>query len=321
MLIDNWGRKIDYLRVSITDKCNLRCRYCMPEEGICHLSHENVLRVEEMSRIVGIVAKEGINRIRITGGEPLVHKGILSFIASLHDMGLTDLSITTNGILLADMAKSLKQTGIDRVNISLDTLDPERFRWITRGGDVASVLRGVEAALAQDLTPVKLNMVVVKGLNDHEVVALSEMAKDKPLHIRFIELMPVGADGLWSKENFVSSAHTMAQIAAAGYKLVPASVLGAGPAEVYTVEGWRGTLGFIHAISGHFCANCNRLRLTADGKIYPCLHSNRSVDIITPLRQGASDEELLDIIKKAVNLKPERSDLGAQNHCMNTIGG
>ncbi|MDD4571171.1 MAG: GTP 3',8-cyclase MoaA [Clostridia bacterium] len=321
MLIDNWGRKIDYLRVSITDKCNLRCRYCMPEEGIPHLSHEKVLRVEEMTRIVGIVAKEGVDHIRITGGEPLVHKGIFSFIASLRDIGLTDLSLTTNGILLEQMAAKLKQAGIDRVNISLDTMDAERFSWITRGGDVQAVLRGVEAAMAAGLEPVKLNMVVVKSLNDNEVVGLSEMAKDKPLHIRFIELMPVGTDGIWSKENFVATADTMAKIEQAGYKLVPSKVRGNGPAEVYKVEGWQGTLGFIHAISGHFCAKCNRLRLTADGKIYPCLHSNTCVDIMTPLKEGATDAELLDIIKEAVNLKPERSSLGAQNHCMNSIGG
>ena len=321
MLVDNWGRKINYLRVSITDKCNFRCRYCMPEEGIAHLGHENMLRIEEMSRIIGIFAKEGVDRIRITGGEPLVHKGIISLIASLKDMGINDLSLTTNGVMLTKLAKELKESGVDRVNISLDSLDSERFSWITRGGDLQDVLNGIEAALAAHLDPVKINMVVVKGLNDNEVVALSEMAINKPLHIRFIELMPVGKDGIWSKENFVPTADTMAKIEAAGYHLMPWKVRGNGPAEVYTVKDWQGTVGFIHAVSSHFCSQCNRLRLASDGKLYPCLHSDISVDIITPIRNGATDEQLLEIIKNAVNLKPERSKLGTQNQCMNTIGG
>ncbi len=321
MLIDKFGRHIYYLRVSITDKCNLRCRYCMPEEGIELKPHDHMLRIEEMERIIRLFVQEGVTSVRVTGGEPLVHKGILPFINALSGMGLKDLSMTTNGVLLDRFAKPLKENGMDRLNISLDTLDEERFRWVTRGGDVKQVLKGIDATLQAGLDPVKINMVVTKGFNDQEVWKMAQLAKDLPLHVRLIELMPIGGDDIWNKDNYVSTADSKALIEAHGGKLIPKKVRGCGPAEVYTLAGWQGTVGFIHAVSAHFCDTCNRVRLTADGHIYPCLHSNISTNILEPVRNGATDEELLQILREAVSLKPKRSSLGAQNHCMHSIGG
>ena len=321
MLMDQFGREIYYLRVSITDKCNLRCRYCMPEEGIVLRSHDEMLRTEEMERIIRLFVQEGIRSVRITGGEPLVYKGIIPFVQALNRMNLKDLSMTTNGILLPKYAQELKAAGLNRINISLDTLDPERFRWITRGGNVEEVFAGIEAALQAGLDPVKVNVVVSKGINQAEVWEIAQLAKERPLHLRFIELMPIGDDSLWNRENYVSSEETKRLIENAGGQLLPKKVPGCGPAEVYTLPHWQGTVGFIHAISSHFCDTCNRLRLTSDGSIYPCLHSDISINLLEPIRSGINDEELLNLLREAVALKPKRSKLGSQNHCMHSIGG
>ena len=283
MLKDKFGREIYYLRVSVTDRCNLRCRYCMPEDGIDLNEHDEMLRIEELQHLVKLFVDEGITSVRVTGGEPLVRKGIVDFMRSLAAMPLKDISMTTNAVLLPEMAADLKKAGLNRINISLDSLNPDRFHWITRCGHLSQVLDGIDAALAAKLDPVKINAVVTRGLNDDEVWALAQMAKDRPLHVRFIELMPVGKDGIWSKDSYVSSAETKARIESQGGALLPATnVKGCGPAEIYHYEGWKGSVGFIHAVSAHFCQRCNRLRLTADGKLYPCLHSELSVDIKTP---------------------------------------
>jgi len=320
MLLDRQQRKIEYLRISVTDKCNLRCRYCMPEEGVDLKTHQQLLRWEEIHRMVKAFADLGVNKVRITGGEPLVRKGLTDFIAGLAQLGLEEISITTNGLLLEEMAADLKQAGISRVNVSLDSLDPDRFRWITRGGDVTRVLGGMDAALAAGLVPLKVNTVVVRGFNDDEVVNLASLARDKAIHVRFIELMPVGLGSIWGPESFVSTAETMDKLKAIG-DLQPAEVTGNGPAQVWRLPGFLGTVGFISAISQHFCARCNRIRLTADGRLYPCLHSDEYVDCFTPLRGGADDEALRQLVLQVVAAKPAKHELGSQERSMHTIGG
>lgn len=320
MLMDRYQRNIEYLRISVTDKCNMRCRYCMPEEGVEIKSHQQMLRWEEIHRMVKAFADLGVRKVRITGGEPLVRKGLTSFVAGLGSLGLEEISITTNGVLLTEMAADLKKAGISRVNVSLDSLDPEKFRWITRGGEVSKVLAGITAALDAGLVPLKVNAVVVRGFNDDEVVNLALLAKELPIHVRFIELMPVGLGSIWGPESFVSTAETMEKISTLG-QLQPAEVSGNGPAQVWRLPGFQGTLGFISAISEHFCAQCNRVRLTADGRLYPCLHSEEFVDCFALLRNGADDAALQQVVRQVVELKPAKHELGSQERGMNTIGG
>jgi len=320
MQLQSYGRKITYLRISITDKCNLRCRYCMPEEGVPHTAHDKLLRAEELRRLTGIFCSGGINKIRITGGEPLVSRILLPFVESLANLHLEDLSITTNGQLLPQMAQELKKAGIKRVNISLDSLRQDRFSWITRGGDLQKTLDGIDAALAAGLNPVKINTVMVRDYNDDEAMDIALLAKDKPLHIRFIEFMPLGEHTIWGPESYISRQETMDKIAPLG-PLIPHRVYGNGPAEVFTIPGFMGTIGFIDAMSGHFCSSCNRLRLTCDGRLYSCLHGTQYTDLLGPLREGASDEALLNLIITATEEKPKSHNLGSQTREMNTIGG
>lgn len=320
MQLQSYGRKITYLRISITDKCNLRCRYCMPEEGVPHTPHDKILRAEELRRLTGIFCSVGITKIRITGGEPLVSRILLPFVSSLADLCLEDLSLTTNGQLLPQMAEQLKKAGINRVNISLDSLNPERFSWITRGGDLQKTLDGIDAALEAGLNPVKINTVMVRGYNDDEAIDIALLAKDRPLHIRFIEFMPLGEHMIWGPESYISRRETIEKIASLG-TLTPRQVYGNGPAEVFTIPGFMGTIGFIDAMSGHFCSSCNRLRLTCDGRLYSCLHNQEYTDLLGPLRAGASDKELLGLIVKTTAEKPRSHNLGSQNREMNTIGG
>ncbi|MGI6712140.1 MAG: GTP 3',8-cyclase MoaA [Bacillota bacterium] len=320
MLIDKYNRKISYLRISVTDKCNLRCRYCMPEDGVDLKSHNMILRWEEIYRMVKVFCSQGINKVRITGGEPLVRKGILQFVDSLAGLGLKDIGITTNGILLKSMAADLKSVGVSRVNISLDSLDKQKYDWITRGGEIKKVFEGIEEAFSVGLEPVKLNVVVVRGFNDDEVDKLALLTKDMPLHVRFIELMPVGLGSIWGKESFVSTEETMGKISTLG-ELIPAQVFGNGPAKVWRLAGCQGTLGFISAISEHFCAQCNRVRLTADGRIYPCLHGDSYISCFDMLRNGVCEEDLKKTVQKVVTLKPGQHHLGVQERMMNAIGG
>lgn len=306
MPFDAYDRPIQYLRVSVTDRCNLRCVYCMPEEGVAKLSHQDVLRNEEIVCIVRIAVETGFAHIRLTGGEPLVRKGIVDLVAELARIpGLDDLSMTTNGILLRQYAAPLARAGLRRINISLDTLRPERFRQITRWGNLEDVLAGREAALAAGLRPVKINMVVIRGLNDDEVVDMARMTLQPDWHIRFIEVMPVGAGVYWSGDGVVSSMEIRARIEEALGPLTPIPAeAGIGPARYYRLPGAAGTVGFISAITEHFCRFCNRLRLTSDGRLLPCLLSNATIDLRTPLRHGATDEELRALFMQAVIAKP-----------------
>ena len=316
------GRGISYLRLSITDKCNLRCRYCMPEDGLPDKGHEALLRVEEMRRLLSVFRAFGVDKLRITGGEPLISRQLLPLLAALTKLEFKDIALTTNGQLLPRLACQLKEHGVGRLNISLDTLDEERFAHITRGGRLQDTLDGIEAALKAGFHPVKVNCVLMRGLNDCEITDLARLAEKWPLSVRFIEFMPVGVDSLWSEKNFLPISAAKQKLASLG-ELIPYEELqGNGPAAVFTIDGFAGSIGFIDAISGHFCQSCNRLRLTADGLLYPCLHSDLHADLLLPLRAGAADAELARLIEQAVSKKPPRHEAwGAQLRRMNRIGG
>lgn len=324
---DTCGRAIDYLRISLTDRCNLRCIYCMPEEGIKLKPYEEILRLEEVLRVAKIAVKLGITKVRLTGGEPLVRRGIVPFIAELAAIPeLEDLAMTTNGVLLPQMGRDLRAAGLKRVNISLDTLNAERFRWITRRGDLKEVWKGIEVALEIGFSPVKLNVVVMRGVNDDELLDFAALAFKYPLHVRFIECMPVGESNEKAKNWMVPQAEMMACLSQ-HYKLEHFSgVHGAGPAKYYRLPGGQGTVGFISPISQHFCSRCNRLRLTADGKLRPCLHSRSEIDLRSLLRSGAGEEVIVRSFLQAVQHKPLQHHLGEEGwegrtRFMHQIGG
>lgn len=300
---DRFGREINYIRVSVTDRCNFRCIYCMPEEGILPKDCGDILRFEEIARFLKAIAPLGISAVRITGGEPLVRKGIVDFIKMLRAIPeIRDISMTTNGSLLAGIAEELKKAGLDRVNISLDSLNPEKFQRMTRVGNLKDVLDGIRAALENDLSPVKINCVVVKGFNDDEVADFARLTTDNPLTVRFIELMPVG-EAARGKMETVSQDRITRFL---GMKLEPVKYeeKGEGPAVYFKIPGAKGYVGFISPISHHFCARCNRVRLTADGKLKPCLDSEDEVDIKMLLRESASDEKLRQVFIEALAKKP-----------------
>lgn len=335
MNTDQYGRTIDYLRISVTDRCNLRCIYCMPEEGVAMKAHDAMLTLEEIERMVAIASKEGIKHIRLTGGEPLVRLGITDLIASITSMdGIESVALTTNGILLPKMAEELKAAGLSRVNISLDTLDEEQYSFITRRGKLADALAGIDAALEVGFNPVKINAVVVRSL-DQDVLEFAKLSLARPLHVRFIEYMPVGesAGGEghgWTKDDTVPSEELLTTIneraKAEGLALLTpvekdGTPQGWGPARYYSFPGAAGTVGFISALSNHFCSQCNRLRLTADGKLRPCLFSDDEFDILGALRSG-SDGDVHDIIQQALRRKPdEHHNRVGTDRKMSQIGG
>ncbi len=306
---DGFGRRIDYLRLSVTDRCNLRCRYCLPAAGVPAKPREEILSFEEVLRLVRVALTLGIRRVRLTGGEPLVRKGIVSFVARLARLpGLEDLALTTNGTLLAPLGRELREAGLQRLNISLDTLDPVKYRWLTRGGELGAVLEGIEAALALGFAPVKINVVVLRGVNDTEWEDLAALSIERPLHVRFIELMPVGASWSLAGEHFAPCAAVRARLEERFGRLIPAEgVAGAGPARYFRLPGALGTVGFITGVSDHFCATCNRVRLTADGKLRLCLHAQEEFDLRALLRAGASDAELAAAWRAALLCKPRAS--------------
>jgi len=302
---DRYGRQIDYLRISVTDRCNLRCIYCMPAEGVADKAHEEILRFEEILKVVQAALQIGINKFRLTGGEPLLRKDIISFIRALALLpGVADLAVTTNGTLLNQLGEQLWDAGVNRLNISLDTLDPDKFQRITRRGDFQQVWQGILNAVKLGFQPIKLNVVALKGFNDSEWTDFARLTLDHPLHVRFIELMPIGTS--WNMtDSFVSCVEVRETIEREFSELEPVhTVQGSGPAEYYTLQEAEGTIGFIHAMSNHFCKTCNRLRLTADGKLRPCLHDQHEVDLRGALRSGASAEELQRFFSEAIALKP-----------------
>jgi len=330
-MIDKYNRDINYLRVSITDRCNLRCTYCMPKEGLSTIGHDDILRYEEILRIVAASVKVGIAKVRVTGGEPLVRRGVVDFIRSLGSIGgIDDISLTTNGILLEACAQPLFTAGIKRINISLDSLDAAKYAGITRGGDLQAVLRGIAAAHRAGYSPIKINTVTIKGFNDDEILDFARHTIDMPYQVRFIELMPLGEAGACNDGRYLSNELVRETIGNA-YELEPLN--GSrnavdGPARLYRIAGGRGAIGFISPVSEHFCDSCNRLRLTADGHLRACLLSDDEVDLKGPLRSGCSDNDLQELIKATVAKKPMKHgmihDGNAIRKCrkdMSAIGG
>lgn len=300
---DAKGRKINYLRVSVTDRCNFRCVYCMPEEGINQKSHDDILRFEEIVEFIKQVVPLGITNVRITGGEPLVRKGIVDFVSEVSKIkGIQDISMTTNGSLLSKYAKPLKRAGLDRVNISLDSLDESKFKNVTRRGDLTSVHKGIKSALEAGLNPVKINCVLVRGFNDDEISDFVNLTIDNSLYVRFIELMPLGGDQTLQKR-FISAKEARQLVGKKLYPYKGKGIKGMGPAKYYKVSDSKGAVGFITPISSHFCEKCNRIRLTADGKLKPCLESDLEVDIKKSLKEG-NYQEVLYRFRQALQQKP-----------------
>lgn len=303
-LSDSFQRPINYLRISVTDRCNLRCVYCMPEAGVTMMSHDDILSYEEIFTLVKAAAEMGIDRVRITGGEPLVRAGVPDLVRMIAGIAtISDIALTTNGILLPQFAAALKDAGLHRVNISLDTLQPERFRRITRYGNLEDTLSGIEVAHQAGLDPVKINMVVMAGINDDEIPDFASKTVDEGWHVRFIEHMPV-IDEAPLTPRLVSVSEIRRSIESLG-KLEPCQVkAGNGPAKYFRLPGANGTIGFITPVTEHFCYQCNRLRLTADGKLRPCLLSEEEIDVKESLRSGASAAEIKSLIEKTIAAKP-----------------
>ncbi len=320
---DKFGREINYLRISVTDRCNLRCKYCMPEEGFANLiPRQDILSFEEIIRLAKAAASIGIHKIRLTGGEPLVRHSIVDLIRELHAIdGIREIAITTNAILLEDMAEDLKAAGLARVNISLDTFKEDKFREITRGGQLEKVMRGIEAAEKAGLTPIKINCVALKGFNDDEFADFVNLTKDRDIQVRFIEYMPIGTADPGASYGYISDQEILAMFP----ELKPVEHDEKYSVAVnYQLPGAKGKVGFISAISNHFCATCNKIRLTSDGKIKPCLHSNEELDMKAVLRSG-TDEEVRAALIETLGHKVEHHLLneGAApiTREMNKIGG
>lgn len=318
-MIDSFGRRINYLRISLTDRCNLRCIYCMPKEGIRDIvPHDELLSLEEIYELTKSFVELGIDKIRFTGGEPLVRKNVVELIRKTSKLdGVKDISLTTNGQLLKGMAKDLKEAGLNRVNISLDTLDKDKFASITRGGNLDSVLEAIDEAIKVGLTPIKINTVLIGGFNDVEIRDLIDLTK-KGIDVRFIELMPIGEAVGFAKEKFISNdiiLETVSELEAVEREDI------SSPATYYKLPGASGKVGIINPISCKFCDNCNRIRLTSTGKLKLCLHSNREIDLKSALR---NKQDIKQIIKDSIMTKEESHHLENEEYItrnMNQIGG
>lgn len=312
-LVDSFGRRIDYLRLSVTDRCNLRCLYCLPEGAAGGLGASRTgetLEDEEILRLVSVAAELGISKVRVTGGEPLLRPRIAGLVKRLAVLpGIEEVSLSTNGLLLSRLAMELRAAGLRRINVSLDTLDPGRFREITRFGRLDDVLEGVQRALDAGFSPLKINVVVMRGINDGEIPDFAGLVRRMPLHVRFIELMPIGLTGFFSKERWLP----LGEIKARCGEIEPLgpedSPEGSGPAVYFRPRGALGTVGFIGALSCNFCGRCNRLRLTARGRLMPCLASDAGLDLKEPLRSGADDGDIAGLIRRVVAGKPERHSM------------
>ena len=321
--------KVNYLRISVTDRCNFRCRYCVPEGAKEFIPHSEILRYEEIAEIVAVFSELGVDSVRLTGGEPLVRRGLENLILQVKERGVKEVSLTTNGFLLPEKAKLLKSCGLDRVNISIDTLNPEKFAYITGIKDrnlLSKVIKGLEASLEVGLTPVKVNTVLIKGFNDSEVEDFVRFSESYGVEVRFIELMPVGGE-FFTKENFMPISEVKELIEERFGRLVPFKTRKRGPAKSFKVEGTKAIVGFIPSVSEHFCGSCNRLRLTSDGKLRLCLMRDKEIDLKSILRSPYySRETLREIIlkalveKRSVNGIEALKSLGCQRK-MFTIGG
>jgi len=296
-LVDRHGRVHRDLRVSLTDRCSLRCTYCMPAEGLPWLPAPELLSTPELVRLVRVAIALGITEVRLTGGEPLLRPDVVSVVAQL--AGAAELSVTTNGLVLPRLAPALGAAGLTRVNISMDTLRPDRFLAMTRRNRLGDVLAGIDAALAAGLQPVKLNTVLMRGVNDDEAVDLLRFALGKGVHLRFIEQMPLDAQHAWRREEMVTADEILAELSSV-FLLEPVAGRGSAPAEQWYVDGTEQTVGVIGSVTRPFCGNCDRLRLTADGQLRTCLFARTETDLRGPLRAGASDADLADLMRLAV---------------------
>lgn len=317
-MIDRFGRDITYLRVSVTDRCNFRCQYCMPHDGVKTMAHEDLLSFEEMFMVIHHFVSIGVKKVRLTGGEPLVRKGVLGFIQSLSRINkLEDIALTTNGALLKSMAADLKRSGLHRVNVSLDTMNPDRFPQLTRGGNFQDVLDGINEARSVGLK-VKLNCVLNKEVNIDEIKDFVMLSRDWNLDVRFIELMPIGENVEYAINNYVSTQEVLRRCP----ELVSIDTIDpSSPARYYQLPNAIGKVGLISPLSCNFCGDCNRLRLTPDGKLKPCLHNDLEIDLRTPLRNG---ENIMPLILEAIQVKPEKHLLDQHKTIlrqMSQIGG
>jgi GTP 3',8-cyclase len=306
---DTLGRNINYLRISVTDRCNLRCMYCMPEEGICKKAHDDILSLEEIYQVVKACSELGISKVRITGGEPLVRKDLTGLVDKISKLqGIKELALTTNGVLLPKFAHELKAAGLNRVNISLDTMNAEKYSYITRDGSLDDVMAGIDAAEEAGLQPIKLNTVLIGGFNDDEIESFVNLTLHRRIDVRFIELMPIGQAGHWAKKHFISNTEILNRVK----NLQPIqSDDPSSPAKYYMLPGAKGKVGLINPISHAFCGNCNRIRLTADGKLKPCLHTETEIDIKEVLRKGNG---LQEAIGNAILQKPVQHNLNCEHN-------
>ena len=323
-------KKVDALRVSVTDRCNLRCVYCMPPEGLRLIPHPEILTFEEIARVATLAARRGARKVRLTGGEPLVRKDITSLVEKLSRVpGVADLPMTTNGVLLADFAADLNRAGLSRITVSLDTLQPDRFERITRRAELPRVLAGIEAALREGLVPLKINVVPERGRNDDEFLDFVALARERDIEVRFIERMPIGGvcadpDCASPGGDHIPSAEIRAAIENETGPLEPIECgERSNPARVFALPGGRGRIGFISALSEPFCRWCGRMRLTADGRLRPCLARDEELDIKTPMRAGADDDALLKFYDRAVRMKPvqDEPEFDRSGRGMSQIGG
>jgi cyclic pyranopterin phosphate synthase len=298
-LVDRYGRVHDDLRVSVTDRCNLRCVYCMPDVGMTFLPHDALLSFDEIVRVATVAASLGVSSLRLTGGEPLVRKGLVSLIARLSLLGFDDLSLTTNGMLLTPLASSLASAGLTRVNISCDSLRADRFESIRRRGDLATVLSSMDAAEAAGLLPLKVNVVILRGVNDDEILDFAAFARDTGRVVRFIEFMPLDAQGQWDKSQIVAGREIFEQVSTV-WPLEAVDAGGSAPAERFRFCDGRGEIGLISSVTQPFCGSCNRLRLTSDGALRNCLFSDDELSVRDLIRDGAGDEEIAGMLRRAV---------------------
>lgn len=326
-MLDGLNREINYLRISITDRCNLRCRYCMPIGGVSLKGHHDIMSFEEIERIVRVGSELGIRKVRLTGGEPLIRRNLAQLVQGISRNPLIDdIAITTNGLLFANQAVELKKAGLNRVNLSLDTLRPDRYHFITRGGELQGALDALEMAFAEGFHPVKVNTVIIKGFNNDEIMDFCTLAYNRPVHIRFIEFMPIGEVEYWNSQKIIKN-EEIYNIIARQYSLKPGKVSrGNGPAKYFQMEGGQGSVGFISPMSNHFCRSCNRLRLTADGKLRACLYDGKERDLMSALRSGQGDEEIKRIMMETILAKPDKHLMGdrawgAKDRKMFQIGG
>ena len=313
---DSFGRDIHYLRLSVTELCNLRCIYCMPEEGVVKKQHEDILSVEEIAEIVRAASACGITKVRVTGGEPLVRRGIIDICKTITGIsGIRELCITTNGVLLGEYAEKLKAAGVKRLNISLDSLDPETYRQITRVGTLDTAIQGIKTALDTGFDAIKINTVLIGGVNEHEIREIINLTLQYKVDVRFIEVMPIGECADWAKNRFINASKIL--------EIVPElrDIGDDGVAKLYKLPGGLGSVGLICPISSHFCPSCNRVRIAADGRLKPCLHSADEINL-----RGLKGQELEDMMRTSIYRKPFKhrlesgeSSLSMRN--MNAIGG